>query len=349
MSTLIIRFSPISNVAMLVPLLESMTRLQPDEQFVVVSRTFLKPLFAGLKNVTFVGADLRHAHKGVGGTFRLFKELKQYDIQRIIDLQANAKSRFLSFLFKITAPLTPWHTIGCYWWHEWRLMQRGHRRTKPLKSIFERYNDCFAKAGFKTDEQFTCLPNLSTEIPSKITDLYGEKRGAWIGVAPFAQHQGKILPSKRIKEVIAHFDAQPDTQIFLFGAGEVEYEMLSDWETLFHQTHAVYTALNLQEEFELMRHLDVMVSMDSANMHLASLTDTPVVSIWGASHPGAGSLGWKQSPDNIVEKDLPCRPCSILGNQRNKRCPYRYECLNLAPQEIIGKIERVLNRRNANA
>ncbi len=349
MSTLIIRFSPISNVAMLVPLLESMTRLQPDEQFVVVSRTFLQPLFAGLKNVTFVGADLRHAHKGIAGTFRLFKELKQYNIQRIIDLQANAKSRSLSLLLKLSSPLIPWHTIGFYWWNEWWLMQRGHRRTPPLQSIFSRYNACFAKAGFNTDEQFTCLPNLSTKIPSKIIDLYGEKRGAWIGVAPFAQHQGKILPSKRIKEVIAHFDAQPDMQIFLFGAGEVEYEMLSDWETLFHQTHAVYTALNLQEELELMRHLDVMVSMDSANMHLASLSGTPVVSIWGASHPCAGSLGWKQTTDNIVEKDLPCRPCSVLGSPRNKRCPHRYECLNLDPHDIVEKIERILSQRYPNS
>ena len=75
MSTLIIRFSPISNVAMLVPLLESMTRLQPNEKFVVVSRTFLQPLFADLPNTTFIGVDLRNQHKGAIGTLKLLKEI----------------------------------------------------------------------------------------------------------------------------------------------------------------------------------------------------------------------------------------------------------------------------------
>jgi ADP-heptose:LPS heptosyltransferase len=33
-----------------------------------------------------------------------------------------------------------------------------------------------------------------------------------------------------------------------------------------------------------------MISMDSANMHLASLYGVPVISIWGATHPFAGFL-----------------------------------------------------------
>lgn len=38
--------------------------------------------------------------------------------------------------------------------------------------------------------------------------------------------------------------------------------------------------LNMRTELNLMSHLDVMLSMDSANMHLASLVNIPVVSIW---------------------------------------------------------------------
>ena len=59
----------------------------------------------------------------------------------------------------------------------------------------------------------------------------------------------------------------------------------------------------LKEELILMRHLDAMLTMDSANMHLAALVGTKVVSIWGSTHPFAGFLSWKQNPDNIVQKD----------------------------------------------
>ena len=71
-----------------------------------------------------------------------------------------------------------------------------------------------------------------------------------------------------------------------------------------------------------MSHLDVMLSMDSANMHLASLTGIPVVSVWGATHPMAGFLGYNQDPENVIQIDLECRPCSIYGNKPCQRGDY---------------------------
>ena len=71
--------------------------------------------------------------------------------------------------------------------------------------------------------------------------------------------------------------------------------------------------LNISTELNLMSHLDVMLSMDSANMHLASLVNTPVVSVWGATHPYAGFMGWKQLPTNTVQLDLSCRLVRYTG------------------------------------
>ena len=86
-----------------------------------------------------------------------------------------------------------------------------------------------------------------------------------------------------------------------------------------------------------MSHLDVMISMDSSNMHLASLTDTPVVSIWGATHPFAGFLGWNQKAEDCVQLDLPCRPCSVYGNKPCFRGDYA--CLNgISSEEILNKL-----------
>jgi ADP-heptose:LPS heptosyltransferase len=95
------------------------------------------------------------------------------------------------------------------------------------------------------------------------------------------------------------------------------------------------------QELILMSHLDVMISMDSANMHLASLTNIPVVSVWGATHPYAGFLGWKQSPDNAVQIDLPCRPCSIYGNKPCLRGDF--SCMkNISPDLIVNRVEHIL-------
>ena len=93
-----------------------------------------------------------------------------------------------------------------------------------------------------------------------------------------------------------------------------------------------------------MSHLDVMVSMDSANTHLASVVDVPVVSVWGATHPYAGFMGWRQDESTVVQLSLPCRPCSIFGD---KPC-YRGDmaCMaGISPEMVVEKVEQVLNHQ----
>lgn len=180
---------------------------------------------------------------------------------------------------------------------------------------------------------------LSEEEKAKAENLKprGEK---WIGIAPFAAHKGKIYPLEKMERVIELLlEREPNCRIFLFGGGAEERELLTQWESR-HDRCTCALLGSLYNELVLMSHLDTMVSMDSANMHLASLTGTRVVSVWGATHPFAGFMGWNQSPADAVQTTLPCRPCSIFGN---KPCLHGdFPCLNsITPEEIV---ERVLKR-----
>ena len=96
-----------------------------------------------------------------------------------------------------------------------------------------------------------------------------------------------------------------------------------------------------QGEMELMSHEDCLVSMDSMAMHMASLVATPVVSVWGATHPNLGFLGWGCRPEDALQADLPCRPCSVFGA---KPCQYGdYRCLKaITPERIVAQIEKVV-------
>ena len=180
---------------------------------------------------------------------------------------------------------------------------------------------------------------LSKKEDAKAESLkpQGEK---WIGIAPFAAHKGKIYPLEKMERVIELLlEREPNCRIFLFGGGAEERELLTQWESR-HDRCTCALLGSLYNELVLMSHLDTMVSMDSANMHLASLTGTRVVSVWGATHPFAGFMGWNQSPADAVQTTLPCRPCSIFGN---KPCLHGdYPCLNsITPEDIV---ERVLKR-----
>lgn len=189
----------------------------------------------------------------------------------------------------------------------------------------------------KREEEKVLSEKEEEEVKAESLKPRGEK---WIGIAPFAAHKGKIYPLEKMERVIELLlEREPNCRIFLFGGGAEERELLTQWESR-HDRCTCALLDSLYNELVLMSHLDTMVSMDSANMHLASLTGTRVVSVWGATHPFAGFMGWNQSPADAVQTTLPCRPCSIFGN---KPCLHGdYPCLNsITPEEIV---ERVLKR-----
>ena len=119
--------------------------------------------------------------------------------------------------------------------------------------------------------------------------VIGPKRSweQWIGVAPFAAHKGKIYPIDKMRQVIDMLTLRyPKARIFLFGRGRQEEHLFPQWVSQIPQCVNVGQHLEtMHQELILMSHLDVMLSMDSANMHMASLTGVPVVSVWGATHP----------------------------------------------------------------
>ena len=202
------------------------------------------------------------------------------------------------------------------------------------------------KLGYPVDLQFTSIfPPAGGDLrllPSEI----GQKKAfqQWIGIAPFAAHQGKIYPEQKMERVIGQLLAEhANARLFFFGGGGHERDVINKWCQQYPRClNASVLCDSLQAELVLMSRLDVMLSMDSANMHLASLTATPVVSIWGATHPYAGFMGWNQPADRAIQLPMSCRPCSIYGNKPCLRGDYA--CLNdITPETIVERINHIIH------
>jgi ADP-heptose:LPS heptosyltransferase len=216
----------------------------------------------------------------------------------------------------------------------------------PLTSTLDRYLDVFTRLGFVLPSPlpftsiFESLPSVEGLLPATLRPTTGSR---WIGIAPFARYEGKTYPLEKMYEVVQLLAARPNTQVFLFGAG-VEREQLLEWSA--ENPDKIYIPqgrTDFDKELILMSRLDVMVSMDSANMHLASLVGVRTVSIWGATHPYAGFLGYGQRMEDCVQHDVPCRPCSVFGNKPCRRAAAdQYACMEaITPQEIIDRIDRI--------
>ena len=147
-----------------------------------------------------------------------------------------------------------------------------------------------------------------------------------------------------MEKVVAYLTTDSRNRLFLFGSGADESKTLQQWADTYPRCiNMAGTRYGFTIELALMSWFDVMVSMDSANMHLASIAGTKVVSIWGATHPYCGFSGWRQSDDTAVQLDMECRPCSVFGNKPCFRGDY--PCLaGITPEAVIEKIKSVITR-----
>jgi len=338
---LIIRFSALGDVAMTIPVIYSFAGRYPEHTITILSEAGLKPMFdSAPENVQFLGADLKDKHDGISGLRKLYKELKNEKFDYVADFHSVIRSYYLRLLFKFDGIPTAHIDKGRN--EKANLTRKNNKTFVQLKSSFIRYQEVLQKLGFDFDLDFkTILKNSDVDL-SPILSPIGEKGDVkWIGIAPFAKHKGKIYPLELQEKVIEHFANDKRVKVIVFGGGKEEKEIINGWMKKYPAVQSMVGRLNLSQEMLLMSQLDVMYSMDSANMHLASLVNTTVVSLWGATHPYAGFMGWNQSEDNAVQIDLSCRPCSIYGN---KEC-YRkdYACLyQIKPESVILKIEKLL-------
>ena len=343
---LVIRFSALGDVAMTVPVVYALAQQYPDVRITVLSRNFARPLFEDLlPNINFMEADLKREYHGITGLNSLYRRLVAKQFTAIADLHSVLRSSYLRMRFNLDHYKVA--HIDKHRKDRRRITSSSNKQLIQLPTSFQNYADVFARLGYPVNVQFRSIfsedggdMNLLPESLPRPT--VGQP---CIGIAPFAAHEGKIYPVRLMEQVVEQLLAKhPDARIYLFGKGQREDETFPKWCAAHPQCVYVSQHLNnLRDELILMSHLQVMVSMDSANMHLASLVAPPVVSVWGATHPFTGFMGWNQSPENAIQIPLECRPCSIYGQKPCLRGDYA--CMrNIAPEQIVNRVELILNK-----
>jgi len=337
---LVIRLSALGDVAISVPLVQNLAEQYPEHHFTMISQPMMAKLFDNCpSNVSFKAVETKGKHKGITGLFKLFREIGGKDIDVVCDMHDTLRSHILCVLFGLYR--IPVFRINKERNERRKLTRRKNKVFKQLRSSFERYREVFAKAGLSLN-YFDAHPKLvpSSQGLEEFKAEYGKKESIWIGIAPFAKHPGKIYPLDKMEAVIARFASDEAFKVFLFGGGKEELSKMNLWKEKYPMIQ-IPNRIGLSREIKLMACLDIMLTMDSANMHLASLAHTPVVSVWGATHPYAGFYGLYQEERTRIQAELSCRPCSVFGNKPCFRNDYA--CMQaITPTQIIEKLEKEL-------
>lgn len=329
------------DVAMAVPVIRALTEKHPECKITVLSKPFFKPLFDKIPQVSFFAAQVNTKHKGILGLFKLYRELKKENITHVADFHNVLRSKILRTLFIFDGK--PCMFIDKGRAEKKALTRAKNKIFKQLKTSPQRYADVLNKLGFTLDLSNPTQINKK-KLAEKITLFTGLKEDTWIGIAPFAAFKGKIYPLQLMEEVIKEI-ASKGFKIFLFGGGKREIEILNSIEKTYKNVINLAGHLSFKEELEVISELDLMVSMDSGNAHLAAMQHIKTISLWGVTHPYAGFAPFHQPDDYCVISDLkkyPKIPCSIYGNKVING--YENAMETISPAKVIEKIMYVLNK-----
>ena len=338
-NVLLIRFSAIGDVAMTVPVIQSLADAYPDVHFTVLSNVRFAPFYAKMpSNVSFMGVDLKKDYHGFGAMLKLFFQLRKRHFDAVADLHGVLRTTALSIFYRMFFIRVS--RIDKDRSSRKRLTRQKNKDLTPRLTSFERYRVVLEKLGFKFELRFSSIFGDGKGDLSSIKGIIGDKDCTWVGIAPFAAHKGKIYPLYLMEEVVSQIDSACLCRQFVFAYGK-ERSLVEEWAQKYRSVEIIDPLLGLEGELVLISNMAVMLGMDSSNMHLASIVGTPVVSIWGATHPVAGFMGWGQNADDCMQLDLPCRPCSIYGK---KECIYGdYRCLTgIDPDQVFAQVKKYL-------
>ncbi len=333
---LVIRLSAMGDVAMTVPILRQFTKQYPQVKLTVLTRDFFTPFFRDLVNVSVYAVDVKRKHKGILGVYKLSKELKKLEFEAIADLHNVLRSNLLK-LFLINKM--------CIQVDKGRSEKKALTTGKifeQLKTTHQRYAEVFSTLGYPLDLSSPTFSNAIT-LTNKIKSITGEKTKPWIGIAPFAAFKSKAYSIGLMQEAIKSL-SQTNT-ILLFGGGQNEITILDDIASSHTNAINIASKLSLDEELDVISNLDVMISMDSGNAHIAAMLGIEVITLWGVTHPYAGFYPFNQIPENALlanREQFPLIPTSIYGN----KFPDGYEeAINsITPQQIVSKANSILQK-----
>ena len=332
----VMRLSAMGDVAMTVPVLRAFNAKYPNVKITVISTPFFQPLFNDLQNVSFLPFDKKGKHKGFLGLFRLFLELRKSNIDAFADLHNVLRLKVFRKLLALTGKKVAFTHKGRT--EKKEVTRAVNKIFRPLPTVFERHANVFEELGFPIDLSNPTFPEKS-KLSSEILSVVGEKNQKWIGIAPFAQHDSKVYPLDLMEKVIDQLAQNPENKILLFGGGKKEIETLESLTKSYNNVISVAGKLKFNQEIQLISNLDVMLSMDSGNGHIAAIFGVKTITLWGATHPYLGFSPFHQPVENSLVSDrnlYPKLPTSIYGNKKVEG--YEDAMRTILPEEVVENV-----------
>jgi len=154
-----------------------------------------------------------------------------------------------------------------------------------------------------------------------------------VGIAPGSIWATKRWFSERFAEVADLLIKKVGVKVILLGSND-DKKLCIEIANLMETKPVILAGkTSILQSAAILSQCKVILSNDSAPVHIASAMKKPVVAIFGSTIPEFGFAPYGEG-HIIIEKKIECRPCGIHGK---KRCPEKhFKCMTeISAQEVF--------------
>jgi len=341
MKIAVTRFSSLGDIILLLPMLRILHRNAPDSSITAITLNRYAELF---KRETSIDEVVEINGNSLKELKQVIQELNKRKFDIFIDAHNVLRSNLIFKLIKAPKKIQ----LKKEGLKKFFLINFKLNLYRKSQSLFESYMNLAEKALGKIKSEYPHGLNINQKEKEKVTQLVNEKAidiQKLICIAPGARWNTKRWPEKnfaRLIDKLKSFELEP----VLIG-GKSDTPVCSEIKSLAETNIPDFSGkLNIFETAELLGRSRLLVTNDSAPLHLSELMNTPVVAIFG---PTVREFGYfpllKESI--TIEKRLWCRPCSRNGARKcfrgNKPC-----LTSISTDDVLNTIIQTLNNQIRN-
>jgi heptosyltransferase-2 len=330
MKILVYQTAFLGDLILTTPLLESIKNIYPNSHLAIITKSFGKDV---LKNNPFVD-ELIIFEKSKDSMIDLIKKIrKRFDIA--ISPHRSHRASYVLFFASIKKRIG-FDKAGFSFLYTDLVPHRfdgTHEIDRNLK-LLEKLPDFDEKKIVKDPKLFL------DEAEDKYIQKYNLTSKNYIVIAPGSKWATKRWTEKGFASVIDHLISKNENVVLIGGKEDEEF-------TNRILNIAKYTPLNLvgksslRESFAIIKHSKLLISNDSAPVHMAVAFNVPIIDIYGPTVKDFGFYPYKNGI--VVEiEGLKCRPCGLHGHDK---CPIgTHECMEkINPEMVIENIDKILS------
>jgi heptosyltransferase II len=321
---LVIQTAFIGDVILTLPLIQVLKRNFQDAQIDVVATPRAAGLFANHPAIhRVIQYDKRGMDSGVKGFIHLEREISAGRYELAIVPHRSIRSALLAYFSRIKRRIGFDNSAGRWFFTD--IVQYHINRHE-----IERNLSLLEALGVTSSHRE--LPSLyPCEADRQAIDQVLEHSGInqtreLISIAPGTIWNTKRWPKERFAQVARQLAGEGHSVVLI--GSDADQPLCNEIKSLADEEHVLNTAgtLTLLQSTELIRRSSVIITNDSAPMHIGVAVRTPVVAIFGATVPSFGFSPYGDHDVVVETLGLTCRPCSIHGGHA---CPIKtFECMN---------------------